>query len=285
MRNLLKHKGHTAINIFGLSVGMACFLLILFYVQDESSYDKFHKDFERIYRITEVNYSDGEESRLANAYSAIGPALQSDFPEFEAFVRIHIEEELSVDNGPDRKFQEKRFAYTDSTLWEVLDFELLEGDPSTALSGPFSLVLTESMAKKYFGDEDAMGKTLKVDNQNDFQVTGIMKDIPSNSHIQFDFAASFISLRQIQGGWMFNNWYWPPMYTYAKISNGTNAENVEAKFPGMVEKYLGKLTAAQRSYAMQPIKDIHTTTDYSNELGKSTNKTYLYILTTTAFLI
>ncbi|MBO3698536.1 ABC transporter permease [Roseivirga sp. E12] len=283
-RNLLKHKGHTAINVFGLAVGMACFLLILFYVKDESSFDKFHKDYDRVYRITEVNYSDGGDNYLANAYSAIGPALKSDFPEFEAFVRLHIEE-FSVANGPEKKFQEPNFAFADSTLWEVLDFGLLEGDKASALADPFSIVITESMASKYFGDDDAMGKTLKVDGQYDFQVTGILKDLPKNSHMQFDFLASFISLRQLQGGWMFNNWYWPPMYTYVKVPAGANVENMEAKFPAMVEKYLGKLTAEQRGYQMQPLEEIHTTTDYANELGKTTNKTYLLILTTTAFLI
>ena len=285
LRNLLKHKGHTAINVFGLAVGMACFLLILFYVQDESSFDKFHKDYDRIYRITEVNYSDGGENMLANAYSAIGPALQSDFPEFEAFVRIHMEEEISVANGPELTFQEGEFAYADSTLWEVLDFKLLKGDASTALSGPFSLVVTESTAKKYFGDEDPMGKSLKVEGQYNFQITGVLKDIPRNSHLRFDMVASFISLRQVQGGWMFNNWYWPPMYTYTKIPAGTDVSRIEEKFPGMVEKYLGKMVAEQRGYKMQPLASIHTTTNYSNELGKTTNKTYLYVLTTTAFLI
>ncbi|MFY0592767.1 ABC transporter permease [Roseivirga sp.] len=283
-RNLIKHKGHTVINVFGLGVGMACFLLILFFVKDESSFDKFHQDYERIYRVTEVNYTEGGENYLANAYSAIGPALQNDFPEFEAFVRLHIEE-FSVANGPEKKFQEPLFAFADSTFWKVLDFELLAGDEENALAAPFSIVITETMAKKYFGEKDAMGKTLKVEGQNDFQVTGILKDLPKNSHLQFDFLASFISLRQLQGGWMFNNWYWPPMYTYVKVPEGVDVAGVEAKFPGMVEKYLGKLTAEQRGYKMQAMEDIHTTTDYANELGKTTNKTYLYILTTTAFLI
>ncbi len=284
-RNLLKHKGHTAINILGLAVGMSCFLLILFYVRDESSYDKFHKDYQDIYRVTEVNYSEGGNNYFANAYSAIGPALKSDFPEFEAFVRIHVSEEIPVENGPDLKFQEDKFAFVDSTFWDVLDFKLIEGDAKKALSGPFSVVVTQSMAEKYFGSENPIGKTLKVDNQYNYQVTGIMADTPKNSHLQLDFLASFISLRQVQGGWMFNNWFWPPMYTYVKTPKGINVDNVESKFSGMVEKYLGKLVAEQRGYEMQSLADIHTTTNYSNELGKTTNKAYLYILITTAFLI
>jgi putative ABC transport system permease protein len=283
-RNLLKHKSHSAINIIGLAVGMSCFLLILFYVKDESSFDKFHQDYERIYRITEVNYTDGGENMLANTFSAIGPALQSDFPEFESFVRLYFDE-YSVSNGPDKKFEESGFAYADSTLWKVFDFELLQGDPATALRDPFFLVITESMASKYFGEEDPMGKTLRVDDRWNYQVTGVVADVPANSHIQFDFLASFVSMKQIEGGWMFNSWYWPPVYTYVKVPAEINIERVEAKFPAMVEKYLGKMVSEQRSYKMQPLADVHTTSNYSNELGKTTNKTYLYVMTTTAFLI
>lgn len=283
-RNIIKNPSHSIINIVGLAVGMACFLLILFYVKDESSYDKFHNDYQNIYRVTEVNYSDGGETMLANAFSAIGPALDQDFPEIERFTRIAFEE-LSVANGPENKYQESRFAFADSTFWEVFEFKLVQGDPDKALSEPLSLVISESMALKYFGEEDAMGKVLKVDGRFNYQITGIVEDTPENSHLQFDFLASFISLKQIDGGWMFNNWYWPPMYTYTRISSSVDIKGVEAKFPGMVNKYLGALVAEQRGYKMQRLEDIHTTSNYSNELGNTTNKTYLYVLTTTAFLI
>lgn len=283
-RNVLKYKGHSAINILGLAVGMACFLLILFYVKDESSFDKFHEKYERIYRVTEVNYSDGGETMLANAFSAIGPALQADFPEIDDFVRFHIEE-LPVSNGPERRFMEAGFAYADSTVWNIFDFELVQGDPKTALTEPFSLVITESMAAKYFSTTEVIGEMLKVDDQYTYRITGVIKDIPRNSHLQFDFLASFISLQQVEGGWMFNSWYWPPMYTYVTIPEAVNEVDVEAKFPDMVTKYLGEMVAEQRGYRLQPLADVHTTTGYNNETGKTTNKTYLYVLTTTAFLI
>lgn len=283
-RNLVKHKSHSVINILGLAIGMACFLLILFYVRDESSYDKFHKDYKQIYRVTEANFGDGGETMLANAFSALGPALQTDFPEIQSFTRVMFEE-YSVENGPEKKFQEAGFAFSDSTFWQIFDFELKEGDPHMALAAPFSMVITESIATKYFGNEDAIGQTLKVDGQYIFQITGIIGDIPANSHLQFDFLASFVTLRQVEGGWKFNNWYWPPTYTYAKIPSAISVEDIEGKFPGMVEKYLGKLVAEQRGYKLQPLEDIHTTTNYSNELGKTTNMTYLYVMTTTAFLI
>ncbi|MCE7993074.1 MAG: FtsX-like permease family protein [Roseivirga sp.] len=283
-RNLLKNKSHSAINIMGLAVGMASFLLILFYVQDESSFDKFHNDYESIYRVTEVNYTESGETKLANTYSGIGPALHNDFPEVETFVRLYVAE-LSVSDGATKKFMESRFTYADSTFWEIFDFELLQGDPKTALSSPFSVVLTESTATKYFGTENAIGKVLKVDEKFSYQVTGIVEDTPDNSHLQFDLLASFTSLQQLIGGYMYNNWHYPPMYTYARIPSVGSISAVEGKFPGMVEKYLGKLVAEQRGFALQPLEDIHTSTNYTNEIGKSTNVTYLYVLTTTAFLI
>jgi len=283
-RNLAKHKSYTAINVFGLAVGMSCFLLILFYIKDEASFDKFHKDYKQIYRITEVNYGDDGETMMANAFSAIGPALKSDIPELETYVRIHITD-VPVSNGPEKRFQEKEFAFADSTIWDVFDFKLLKGNPKTALSAPFSIVLTESMATKYFGAEEAVGQVLKVDDQYTFNVTGVVQDIPLNSHLRFDFLASFLSLKQIEGGWKYNNWYWPPMYTYAKIPEAMDIKSVEAKFPAMVEKYLGKMVAEQRGYKLQPLEEIHTTSNYSNEIGDSTNITYLYVMTTTAFFI
>jgi len=166
----LKHKSHSAINIVGLAVGMASFLLILFYVQDESSFDKFHDDYQEIYRVTEVNSSENGETKLANTYSGIGPALQSDFPEVESFVRLYISE-VAVSDGATKKFMESSFTYADSSFWEIFNFKLLEGNPETALSDPFSVVLTESMATKYFGEAEAMGKVLKVDEKFNYKVT------------------------------------------------------------------------------------------------------------------
>ncbi len=284
-RFFVNDKFQSFINVFGLSVGIAGFLLIVLFVRDEQSFDKFHSDYERIYRVTEVNYNEGEESLLANAYSAIGPALKSDFPEFEAFVRIHFEEEVTVDYGPDLSFEEDRFAFADSTLWNVLDFNLLQGSPDKTLSEPFSVVLTESSAEKYFGSENPIGRSLKINGQYDFKVTGILEDIPQNSHLQFDFVASFLSLRQLQGGWMFNNWYWPPMYTYVKLPGTVSVSDVEAKFPSMITKYLGQRIVTQRNYQLQPLTSIHTSTSHANEIGKPINRTYLTVLAISAILI
>ena len=120
-RNLIKHKSHSLINIVGLAVGMASFLLILFYVQDESSFDKFHEDYQEIYRVTEVNISENGETKLANTYSGIGPALKNDFPEVESFVRLYIAE-VAVSDGATKKFMESSFTYADSSFWEIFQY-------------------------------------------------------------------------------------------------------------------------------------------------------------------
>lgn len=284
LRNLVKHKAHSAINILGLAIGMSCFMLIGLFVLDESSFDKFHEDYKNIYRITEVNYSEGGETKLANAFSAIGPALKNDFPEFSSFVRIHVDE-FTVGVDIQHEFQEANFAFADSSFWQVFDFRLIEGDPKESLVNPFSLVLSQSAAQRHFGNESPLGKTLRVNGQYDFQVVGLMEDMPHNSHLQLDMIASFVSLRQLEGGWMFNSWYWPPMYTYARIPESVSQEQVEAKFPGMMEKYLGELVAKQRGYELQPIEEIHTSTGYSNEIGQPINKAYLLVLGGTAFLV
>ncbi|NVK86240.1 MAG: ABC transporter permease [Cytophagia bacterium] len=284
LRNLVKHKAHSVINVLGLAIGMCCFLLIGLFVLDESSFDRFHEGYENIYRITEVNYSEGGETKLANAFSAIGPALKNDFPELSSFVRIHVDE-FTVGVDIQNEFKEANFAFADSSFWQVFDFQLIEGDPKEALANPFSLVLSQSAAQRHFGNESPLGKTLRVNGQYDFQVVGLMEDMPHNSHLQLDMIASFVSLRQLEGGWMFNSWYWPPMYTYARIPESVNKEQVEAKFPGMIEKYLGELVVQQRGYELQPIEEIHTSTEYSNEIGQPINKAYLRVLGITAFLV
>lgn len=284
LRNLVKHKALTILNIIGLAIGMSCFMLISLFVYNESGFDRFHQDYENIYRLTEINYAEGGETRLANAYSAIGPALQSDFPEFSSFTRIHVDE-FTVGTDVQHEFQEKNFAFVDSSFWKVFDYQLIEGNPTDALTQPFSLVLSEQASKRHFGEESPVGKVLKVDGQYDFQVVGLMKDMPKNSHLKLDIIASFVSLRQMEGGWMFNNWYWPPMYTYVKIPKSVNVEAIENKFPSMMKKNLGEIVAGQRGYELQPIAEIHTSTGYSNELGETINKAYLYVLATTAFFV
>ncbi len=283
-RNLWKNRLYSTVNVMGLAIGMACCLLILFYVKDELSFDKSYVNAENIFRITERNETDGIVTHAAHAYSALANALVTEFPEVEAVVRFYPNSSL-VANGPDLAFQEESFYFADSTVLDIFDLPVVSGDANRALAEPNSLVITESMARKYFGEEEAVNKTLKVNGTTDFNITAVIKDQPSNTHIQFDFLASYINLQTFQGGWMFNSWYWPPMYTYLEINDAKNAAGLQAKFPDMITKYLSEAENAQRSFVLQPLSAIHTESALENEWGSNIDMRYIYILITVAGLI
>src|ERR1700733_1645782 len=181
-RNIIRHRAYSLINISGLAIGMASSILILLWVQDELSYDRFHKNADQIYRIT---------VSASGFNAAVNPAgmpsgLQAEMPQIKNTVRLsHISTDL-FEVGT-RKFEEKRVFYADSTFLEVFSFPLVKGDATTALQRPDAVLVTEDMAKKYFGSQDALGKTLKKDNGDLVTVTGILGNIPGNSHLQFDF--------------------------------------------------------------------------------------------------
>jgi putative ABC transport system permease protein len=183
LRNILRHKAYSAINISGLAIGMASSILILLWVQNELSFDKFHTNAGQIYRIT----ADASGFKAAVNPAGMPSGLQAVMPVIRKTVRLsHIESAL-LDAGGDRKFEEKKIFYADSTFLEVFSFPLLEGQRKTALLRHDGILLTASMAKKYFGDHKALGQTLKKDNGDYVTVTGVLADIPTNSHLQFDF--------------------------------------------------------------------------------------------------
>src|ERR1700676_163756 len=188
-RNIIRHKAYSIINISGLAIGMASSILILLWVQNELSYDRFHKNADQIYRIT-VYASDFK--------AAVNPAgmpagLQAEMPQIKNTVRLsHISTNLfEVGN---HKFEEKRVFYADSTFLQVFSFPLIQGDPKSAMQRADGVLLTEDMAKKYFGEKEAIGQTLKLDNGDFVTVTGILANIPSNSHLQFDFILPMASI-------------------------------------------------------------------------------------------
>ena len=183
LRNILRHKAYSAINISGLAIGMASSILILLWVQNELSFDKFHTNAGQIYRIT----ADASGFKAAVNPAGMPAGLQAVMPEIKKTVRLsHIESAL-FDAGGDRKFEEKKIFYVDSTFLEIFSFPLLQGDRKTALLRHDGVLLTAAMAKKYFGDHEALGQTLKKDNGDYVTVTGVLADIPANSHLQFDF--------------------------------------------------------------------------------------------------
>lgn len=286
-RNLVRFKAYSAINITGLAVGMACCILILLYVFDELSYDRFHENSDRIYRIGIDIDMGGKNAVLA----AVSPApmrniLLQEYPEVEAATRFKNFGYPVLRYG-DKVFSEEKFFWVDSTFFDVFTVEFIKGNPGTALTLPLSVVLTERMAKKYFGNENPMGKLLNMDNRRDYKVTGVVKEFPENSHLHFDFLASISSYPFVeQQGWLDNDYY-----TYILLREGFPSIQFEAKLPGVVDKYVFpvlerflsvpienlKKNGARYEYVLQPLTDIHLYSNLSAEVEPNGDIAYVYI--------
>jgi len=207
-RNLWKNKGYSAINIGGLAIGMTCFLLIAMFIKNELSYDTYHEKAANIYRVVHHGSEDNFDDRWVWGNAPVGPALKADFSEVVEKVQFSGRSDILLEYN-ERSFQEGNSFYVDETVFNVFSWPLLSGNPETALQAPYSIVLTESLAKKYFGNEDPMGKTMDGiggrANDGVYTVTGVMKDVPSNSHFTFDVLMSMSSFYQTRPG-IFEAW-------------------------------------------------------------------------------
>jgi putative ABC transport system permease protein len=195
-RNLWRHKSFSFINIIGLAVGMTACFLIFMYVRFELSYDKFNQNFSQIYRLNTDIKSPNEVLHWSSASAPMGPALQTDFPEVKADARVFGASFLIESNN--QKFQENNISFTDPSIFKLFTFPFIHGNPETALKNPFSIVITETIAKKYFGNTDAMGKTLRLNAKQPVTVTGVIKDVPLNSHFSFDMLISATTMEKMK---------------------------------------------------------------------------------------
>jgi len=277
LRNIKRHKGYSLINIVGLAVGMACCILILLWVQDELSYDRFHENADDIYRvIQDINFTD-HSTTWAITQGPLGPSLKEDYPEIINAVRI-------TGRGFRLAYNEKSYdegvGMADGSIFEMFTFPLVKGDAATALSDPLSIVLTEEMVAKYFGDEDPIGKTIKADNQWDFQVTGVMKNIPSNSHLQFDFLIPFIFGRELN--YTVDRWGNSQFRTYVQIQTGIPVQEVIQKISGhLFEKPTIEKDAKLN---LQPLTRIHLYSNYEFDSAHG-DITYVTLFSIVAFFI
>ena len=281
LRSLLKNKSFSIINIAGLSVGITCCILISMYVRYELNYDKLHEKGGRITRAI-MEYSIGGSVNKGNYTSTkVGPSFKKNFPEIEEFVRLHSTRKI-VRNG-ESVFVEKRFLYTDSTFFKLFSFKFLEGQITTALSGPDKVILTKSAARKYFGDASPVGKTLKISSAGtDYMVTGIVEDCPDNSQIKFDFLASFSSLGVTQ-----EETYWNANYTtYLLLKDVTSISSLQKKIPGFMKTEMkDALTGGDYlTYELEPFKRIHLYSEFPGfEINGSIS--YVYIISLVGLLI
>src|SRR4030042_1335339 len=232
-RNIRKQKGYSFINIFGLAVGIASCIIIMLFVFDELSYDKFYQNSDRIYRLSVRTFLNNNLENPEQAPSPLGPVLKSEFPEVEAMTRVR-NYGFPVFYYKDKVFSEERVFSVDSTFFDILKMKFIKGDPRNALNKAGSMVLTESMVKKYFGDEDPIGKIINSDKRNDYLVTGVIEDVPSNSHFHFDFLQPLIGKGGVDNPvWVFNDFY-----TYIRLREGASVAELESKFWETAKKYL-----------------------------------------------
>ena len=224
VRNILRNKLYSFINIAGLAVGIASCLAILTFVRDEFSYDKFNKNADRIYRAAFSVRVNGHGFSGPASPAPLGPQVAHDVPDVVAYTRLHLQGSQTV-AYKNKAFNEERFFWADSTVFEVFTIHVVEGDPKTALTQPNTIVMNESTARRYFGNENPLGKVVTVDRQNDYVVTGVFKDFPQNSHFHPDFIASLTTLPDSRNtAWLTNNYY-----TYFLLRSGANLGNVQGK--------------------------------------------------------
>ena len=296
IRNLLKYKFYSFINILGLAIGIAGSLLIILYVSNELSYDKFNKNYERIYRVGVRGKVRGEPLNMAVSCAPMAKALLNDFPEVEQTTRLTRMGDWLIGSG-DRKFNEESFLFADSTFFDVFSFKLIKGDPKKVLSRPRTMVMTQTAVKKYFGNEDPMGKSIRVENDSTlFEITGVMEDLPVNSHFHFQLLGSNISYPNQSNNpiWVSNNFY-----NYVKLKEGTDSKEFEKKLRILITKYIGpqikqflnismeefEKGGSSYNFFIQPLADIHLKSNLQYELEPNGNILYVYIFSVVAILI
>lgn len=282
LRSLMRSKGFSVINIVGLAVGLATFSLISFYVYQELSFDRYHQNADRIFRIVENLRTENEMLFQSTSSPPMGPRLQKDFPEVENYVRFQQWSLLAQRNGLNS--YERDCYIADSTVFDVFSFKLLAGDVKTALREPYSIVLTESMAKKYFGREDPVGQMLKMDYDN-YKVTGVMEDVPENSHFRFACLISFSTWSRNNKDAEDRGWFWNGFHTYVLLHDAQSADKVRAKMKDFLERNIEKGGMYYEDLPLQPLTSIYMAPERSWENGTRGSMSNVYILSIIAVFI
>ncbi|MFC2166160.1 ABC transporter permease, partial [Acidobacteriota bacterium] len=284
--NLKKHKVFSFINIFGLAIGIACCILITTYVFHELSYDKYHKKADRIYRLRSDLKISGDHLEFPKSSLPMGEYLVENYPEVLSAVRFRGPMRLPVRNR-EKMFYLDRFFFSDNSVFEIFDFPLVKGNPQTALTTAFTCVITEDTAKKYFGVEDPIGKVLNVNNNWDLTVTGIVKNVPRNSHFGFDMLCSLETFAR-ENKWDMQQWLSLNNYTYILLQEGYDYKLLEQKFPELIEKNMGRMLKYVKGeflLSLQPLTRIHLYSNLMQEIAGNSNIVYIYIFSVIALFI
>jgi len=289
VRNILRHKVYSIINIAGFSVGMACAILILLWVQYELSFDRYHGNADQIFRVASRIEIGEMSGRYAISSLPIGPTLQRDYPEALKAVRFYPHSRKLLVQYKEKRFLEDGILYTEDTIFDVFTFPLISGDPKTALATADSLVITEAMAEKYFGFENPIGKILKVEDKVDLKITGVMQNVPLNSHFTFNMLASWELLKEDSNyaHWE-KQWIEHKFYTYLLLRSEQDAVQLEHKFPALIQKHMGQILetlGGRIEYFLQPLTDIHLHSGLRLEISGNGDIVWVYVLTVVGLFI
>ncbi len=287
VRHLNRRKGYSFINVTSLALGIACALLILLYIRDELSYDRYHEKADRIFRVISEERDGGQVVRTAEVMMPTAKFMREDFPEVEDMVRFIPPGNAWMIKYGDQGYYERNFYLADSSVFNVFDVPLLAGDPRTALAGIDQVVLSQSIARKYFGDENPIGKILDAEGSFHFEVTGVMRDLPGNTHLGFDILAAF-RIQEHYADSSVDVWDWRKCYSYVLLREGSEPDELEAKLPAFVEKYVGDRydgKASSLTFRLQPVTDIHLHSHLERELGPNSDVRYVYFFGAIAVFI
>ncbi len=288
-RNIRKHLGYSLINVTGLAIGMACCILILLFVFDELSYDKFHENHDRIYRVTRKWFNaDGVVNlHLGHVAPPVAPLLENDFPEILHAVRLVGVDGLLV--GTEAAFyEESRFFFAEEDVFDVFTLDMVAGDPTTALKDPFCVVITDEMAERYFGSQDPMGKSITIqaaDQRADMKVTGVMKPIRHNSHFHADFLGSFKTYEAVVGDEEMQRWASNNYATYLLMQEGYDIGRLKSQLDPFIDRHMSQGMSEKTKLELQRLTDIHLYSHLDSEIEANSDITYVYVFSIIALFI
>jgi len=289
VRNIRRRKAYSFINIVGLAVALVCSFLILLHVQEELSYERGFSKVDHIYRITSISKSGNTYRHWAPGPPPLGPMIQEQIPEIEQAARFRTIKPVVLSYTPDRgtvrRFREDGGFFADPAAIDLFDLKFIKGDPGTALNAANSLILTARLAEKYFGTDDPIGKTLVEENSNrPYRVTGVIENMPSNTHLQFDYLASMSTWYQIMNNHsLLNSRTWKALYIYVLLDAQNEKELVESKLADFIQRSFQ--SRFEQTFHLQPIKVIHLRSKLEKEIGPNSDIAYIYIFSFTAVLI
>ena len=285
IRNLYLYKINSTVVISGLVVGFACCGVILLYVQDELNYDRFHRNGERIYRVVSKKHSENNTTNTASTPIPLASALLDEIPEIDQVVRFFYRDNpLPLVRYKHKRHYERGFYFSDASVLDVFSFPLIKGNPEVALSDPYSVIITEKTALKYFGSEDPIGKTLTFDDRFDLRVTGILRDKPHDSHLDFDFLVSFVTLKHWLGEEYLNSWH-NECQTYILVSTPSYPGSLAGKLAKVRNSDLGENPRTFTEFFLQPLLRIHLYSKYDFGVNSKGDINHIYILLTISLLV